>query len=66
MKLYEDESNQINHDLDHVSFDKNKNMMTHEQNQYQQQNDNNTSSLDVFYDNNFSTLIDENNNIWYK
>ncbi len=61
MKLYEDESGQINQNLDHVSFDKKKDMMLQEQ----QTDDNATNSLDVFYDNNISNIIDENNNHWY-
>ncbi len=61
MKLYEDESGQINQNLDHVSFDKKKDMMLQEQ----QPDDNATNSLDVFYDNNISNIIDENNNHWY-
>jgi len=62
MKLYEDENNQINHDLDHVSFDKKKDLMLHEQQNQKQHIENTSNSLDVFYDNNISVIIDENNN----
>lgn len=48
MKLYEEQDKQINSDLDHVSFDKKKAIKMQES--------------DVFYDNNASHIIDENNN----